>query len=211
MGILRFFTSKVNPEKEVAKNFSVGYTLTMHRCFWVDLKDEEYIRYHDTEWGIPVHDDGKLFEMLLLESFQAGLSWQCILHKRESFRAAFDNFDMDKITRYTPQKIEELLKNKALIRHPKKMQATVQNARVFMQIQKEFGSFNTYLWSWTKGKTLRADGTKTRSPLSDQISKDLKKRGMSFVGSITIYAYLCAIGIINAHAQDCFLYKKEDI
>ncbi|MBR6412942.1 MAG: DNA-3-methyladenine glycosylase I [Alphaproteobacteria bacterium] len=175
----------------------------MHRCFWVDLKDEEYIRYHDTEWGIPVHDDRTLFEMLVLESFQAGLSWQCVLHKRNAFRQAFDNFDVGKVAAYSPKKIGELVQNSALIRHRKKMESSVQNARVFIKIQQGFGSFNHYLWHWTNGKVLKMDGTKTQSPLAEQISKDLKKRGMTFVGATTIHAYLCAIGVFNAHTPDC--------
>ena len=173
------------------------------RCTWVDLKDSEYIHYHDYEWGKPVHEDQKLFEMLILEGFQAGLSWQCVLHKRENFRRVFDGFDVKKIAQYTPQKISELLQNKGIIRNRLKIKGAVQNAKVFLKIQQEFGSFNTYIWAWANGKSMREKQPKTQSELSDKISKDLKKRGMTFVGTTIIYAYLCAIGIINAHEEKC--------
>lgn len=173
------------------------------RCRWVDLTDPEYIHYHDCEWGVPVHSDRLLFEMLCLESFQAGLSWQCVLHKRENFRKAFDNFDAKKIALYDNEKVTQLMQNKGLIRHKLKIKASIQNAKVFLEIQKEFGSFDQYIWMWTQGKTIKSDGAQTRSELSDQISKDLKKRGMSFVGTTIIYAYLCAVGIINAHDKTC--------
>ena len=180
----------------------------MHRCFWVDLKDEEYIHYHDHEWGVPVHDDQKLFEMLILESFQAGLSWQCVLHKRNAFRKAFDNFDVRKVSAFSPEKIGKLAQNPDLIRHRKKIESAVQNAHVFLTIQKEFGSFSIYLWRWTNGKVLRIDAIATQSPLAEQISKDLKKRGMTFVGPTTIHAYLCAIGVFNAHSEKCDFKRK---
>ena len=173
------------------------------RCSWVDLKDADYIHYHDCEWGVPVYDDRLLFEMLILECFQAGLSWQCILHKRENFKKAFDNFDAKKITFYNEDKINKLVQNKGLIRHRLKINATIKNAKAFLEIQKEFGSFKQYIWGWTKEKILTSDGVATKSKLSDKISKDLKKRGMSFVGSTIIYSYLCAIGIINAHDKNC--------
>ena len=178
------------------------------RCSWVDLKDKEYIHYHDFEWGIPVHEERLLFEMLILEGFQAGLSWQCVLHKRKNFRLAFDNFDAEKIANYDENKVSELMQNKNLIRHSLKIKSAVKNAKIFLTIQKEFGSFDTYIWNWTKGKTVMSDGSETKSELSDQISKDLKKRGMSFVGTTIIYAYLCAIGIINAHEKSCDFKKN---
>ena len=180
------------------------------RCSWVDLKDKDYVHYHDYEWGVPVHDDGLLFEMLILEGFQAGLSWQCVLHKRGNFRTAFDNFDAQKIAFYDERKISELVQDQGIIRHKGKIKAAVKNAQIFLEIEKEFGSFSTYIWGWIKGKTIISDGNETRSELSDKISKDLKKRGMSFVGSTIIYSYLCAIGIINAHEINCdFKYKTS--
>ncbi len=173
------------------------------RCSWVDLKDPEYIHYHDCEWGKPVHEDQKLFEMLILEGFQAGLSWQCVLHKRENFRRAFDHFDVKKLTQYNPENISNLLQNKGIIRNHLKIKGVIQNAKVFLKIQQEFASFNTYIWAWTKGKIIHEKRPKTHSELSDKISKDLKNRGMTFVGTTIIYAYLCAIGIINAHEEKC--------
>jgi len=180
------------------------------RCSWVDLKDKEYVAYHDTEWGVPVHNERTLFEMLILEGFQAGLSWQCVLHKRENFRFAFDNFDVKKVASYNEEKINQLMKNKGLIRHKLKIVGAIKNAKVFLEIQKEFGSFDAYIWHWTKGKIIQANGAQTRSVLSDKISKDLKKRGMGFVGSTIIYAYLCAIGIINAHEKQCDLKRRKN-
>ncbi|MBO7484009.1 MAG: DNA-3-methyladenine glycosylase I [Alphaproteobacteria bacterium] len=179
------------------------------RCSWVDLKDNEYIAYHDHEWGIPVHDDRLLFEMLVLEGFQAGLSWQCVLHKRKNFRLVFDNFDAKKVAVYDEKKVVQLIQNKGLIRHKLKIQSAIKNAKIFLKIQEEFGSFSAYIWGWTKGKVIRVDSTQTRSTLSDQISKDLKKRGMSFVGTTIMYSYLCAIGIINAHEKGCDFYQSN--
>ena len=169
------------------------------------MKDKEYIHYHDCEWGVPVHNDRLLFEMLILEGFQAGLSWQCVLHKRNNFKKDFDNFNPPKVALYNKEKIEQLMQNKGLIRHKLKIISAIKNAKVFLEIQKEFVSFDSYIWGWTKRKIIMADGTQTRSDLSDKISKDLKKRGMNFVGTTIIYAYLCAIGIINAHDKNCDL------
>lgn len=180
----------------------------MTRCNWVNLKNPIYIKYHDEEWGKPVKDDKKLFEMLLLESFQAGLSWECILNKREAFKKAFDNFDYQKISTYTHAKVEELMQNKEIIRNRRKITATIKNAKIFMEIQKEYGTFSNYIWHFTKNKIIY-ETHQTTSPLSDEVSKDLYKRGMRFVGSTIIYSYLQAIGIINSHDDDCFLYKKE--
>ena len=178
------------------------------RCFWVDLRDKDYIHYHDCEWGVPVHEERLLFEMLILEVFQAGLSWQCVLHKRRNFKQAFDDFNAEKIALYDDNKIAQLLENKGLIRHKLKIKSAVKNAQIFLEIQKEFGSFDRYIWGWTDGKTLVVDAQQTRSELSDKISKDLKKWGMSFVGSTIIYAYLCAIGILNAHDENCDFRNK---
>lgn len=179
----------------------------MKRCTWVNLDNPLYIKYHDEEWGVPVYDDNKLFEMLLLESFQAGLSWECILNKREAFKKAFDNFDYQKISNYNEEKIEELFNNKDIIRNKRKIKSAITNARIFMEIKKEYQTFSNYLWSFTKNKIIY-EYDKTTSILSDTISKDLKKRGMKFVGTTIIYSYLQAVGIINSHEPDCFLYKK---
>lgn len=180
----------------------------MKRCKWVDEKSELYIKYHDSEWGIPSYDDHYLFEMLILESFQAGLSWITILNKRENFRAAFDNFDVVKISKYDDMKINELMNNKGIIRNKLKIKAAISNAKIFLFIQKEFGSFSNYIWKFTNGKIIknRDDQLKTTSSLSDQVSKDLRNRGMKFVGSTIIYSYLQAIGVINDHELNCDLY-----
>ncbi len=176
------------------------------KCHWLNEKNEKYVEYHDKEWGVPVHDDHKLFEMLLLESFQAGLSWECVLNKREAFREAFDNFDLEKICNYDANKLEELRNNPGIIRNKLKISATVKNAKVFKNIIAEFGSFDKYIWGFTNYKIIY-EYDKTTSDLSDTISKDLKKRGMSFVGSTIIYSYLQAVGIINSHEPQCFLYN----
>ena len=175
------------------------------RCRWVNEKNELYVKYHDEEWGVPSRQDDYLFEMLVLESFQAGLSWECILNKRENFRKAFDNLDYVKISNYTQEKVDELMKNEGIVRNRLKIKATINNARIFMQIQKEFGSFSKYIWSFTENKVVKNvdDNFKTTSFLSD---KDLQKRGMKFVGSTIIYSYLQAIGIINDHELQCDNY-----
>ena len=180
----------------------------MKRCFWVDAKSEIYTKYHDEEWGIPKHDDHELFELLILESFQAGLSWITILKKRENFRKAFDNFDIQKVANYNNEKIAELLSNTGIIRSKNKILSAINNAKIFMQIQKDFGSFANYIWSFTDNKVLKNTTGKiiTSSSLSDEISKDLKKRGMKYVGTVIIYSYLQAIGIIDDHDQNCFKY-----
>lgn len=180
----------------------------MKRCFWVDEKSEIYTKYHDEEWGIPKHDDHELFELLILESFQAGLSWITILKKRENFRKAFDNFDIQKVANYNNEKIAELLSNTGIIRSKNKILSAINNAKIFMQIQKDFGSFANYIWSFTDNKVLKNTTGKiiTSSSLSDEIFKDLKKRGMKYVGTVIIYSYLQAIGIIDDHDQNCFKY-----
>lgn len=179
------------------------------RCRWANPKNELYIAYHDKEWGVPVHDDHKLFEMLVLECFQAGLSWECVLNKREAFRKAFDGFDLDKISAYNEAKIDSLMKDTGIIRNRAKIEAAINNARIFALIQKEFGSFSAYLWGYTKGEIAFETGL-TASPLSDAISKDLRKRGMKFVGSTIIYAYLQAVGVVSAHEDGCFLSRKAE-
>lgn len=178
------------------------------RCSWANPNNEKYINYHDCEWGRALYEDEKLFEFLVLESFQAGLTWECVLNKRDAFRQALDQFDIDKICNYDDEKIEELLQNKEIIRNKLKIKATITNAQIFKQIQKEHGSFSDYLWSHTNHQILYEIGPSC-SPLSDKISKELRKRGMKFVGSTIIYAYLQAIGMINAHETTCFLYKKN--
>ena len=179
----------------------------MNRCKWAMNVNELYTKYHDEEWGEPVHDDQKLYEMLILESFQAGLSWSCILNKRENFRKAFDNFDIDKIINYNEFKIQELQNNAGIIRNKLKIKATINNSKIFKQIQKEYGSFDKYIWSFTNNKTIY-EFDKVSSKLSDIISRDLKKRGMTFVGTIIIYSYLQAVGIINSHESQCFKHCK---
>ena len=177
------------------------------RCPWANPKNPAYLHYHDFEWGIPVHDDHTLFEMLILEGFQAGLSWECILNKRQAFRAAFDGFDVRVVAGHGAEKLEELAQNPGIVRNRRKIAAAVTNARAFLDIQAQFGSFDRYLWQWTDGKVVRETGLAT-SPLSDAISKDLKKRGMTFVGSTIIYAYLQAVGVIDSHEPGCFLAEK---
>ena len=178
------------------------------RCRWANPKNERYIRYHDEEWGVPVHNDRKLFEMLILECFQAGLSWECVLNKREAFRVSFDNFDLEKVCTYDADKLEALRNNPGIIRNRLKIQAAVTNAKAFREIQQECGSFAEYLWHWTDGKVIYETG-RTSSELSDSISKDLKKRGMKFVGTTVIYAYLQAVGVIYSHEDGCFLANQE--
>ncbi len=179
----------------------------MQRCKWCNLDNPLYVKYHDEEWGEPTYDDKDLFELLILESFQAGLSWECVLNKRENFRHAYDNFDIDKIVCYDEAKINELKENKGIIRNKLKIKASINNAKIFKKIEKEYGSFSKYIWGFTNNKIIYEIG-KTSSELSDQISKDLKKKGMNFVGTTIIYAYLQAIGIVNSHDEKCFKYKK---
>jgi len=181
-----------------------------NRCEWVNLKNPLYIEYHDLEWGRPLHDDRALFELLILEGFQAGLSWECILNKRAAFRVAFDNFDIDAVASYDENKFGKLLNDPGIIRNRRKIQAASDNAIAFKEIQKEYGSFDVYIWHYTNGNVIYEDFRyATSSPLSDMISKDLKRYGMKFVGTTIIYSYLQAIGIINAHSGDCYLHNCE--
>lgn len=176
----------------------------MNRCKWVNLKNPRYIAYHDTEWGVPVQDDHTLYELLILESFQAGLSWECVLNKRDAFRRAYDNFDLEKVVRYDERKIAFLLADPGLIRNRLKIFASVKNSLIFKEIQGEYGSFKAYLESFTGGAEIREPyHLRTTSPLSDAISKDLYRRGMRFVGSTIIYSFLQAVGIISAHGEEC--------
>ena len=185
----------------------------INRCVWVNLKNQLYIKYHDEDWGVPVHNDQKLFEMLILEGAQAGLSWETILKKRENYRKAFDNFDPYKVARYGEKKKEELLQNEGIIRNRLKIKSTIQNAKVFLEIQKEFGSFDKYIWSFVNNEPIQnkfasISQRPTKTELSDKISKDLKKRGMNFVGSTIIYAFMQSVGIVNDHEVSCFRYKE---
>ena len=180
----------------------------MKRCFWVDEKSEIYLKYHDEEWGVPKYDDRELFELLVLESFQAGLSWLTVLKKREAFRDAFDNFDVNKVASYNEAKVESLLQNENIIRSRGKINAAINNAKIFIGIQKEYGSFSNYIWGFTDNKIIKNVSNKipVSTPLSDKISNDLKKRGMKYVGTVIIYSYLQSIGIVNDHEKDCFRY-----
>lgn len=181
------------------------------RCRWC-IGDSLYEKYHDEEWGVPVYDDQKLFEFLILETFQAGLSWITILRKRENFKKAFDNFDYKKVAQYTEEKIQDLMQDSGIIRNQLKIRAAVTNAKAFMETQKEFGSFSDYIWKFTGGKPI-INRPKTLSdvpattPLSDEISKDLKKRGFKFVGSTVIYAHMQATGMVNDHIEECWTKK----
>lgn len=182
------------------------------RCSWVG-KDPLYLEYHDKEWGVPLYDDSKLFEFLILETFQAGLSWITILRKRENFRKAFDDFDYQKISGYDDEKYNELLLDAGIVRNRLKIKAAISNAIAFMEIQKEFGSFSKYIWGFTKGKPIKnkrktMNEVPANTALSDIVSKDLKKRGFKFVGSTVIYAYMQATGMVNDHAIDCFRYDE---
>ena len=180
----------------------------MKRCRWCNLNNSKYVSYHDNEWCIFNSDDKYLLEMLILESFQAGLSWECVLNKRDSFRLCYDNFDLDKICLYDDDKINSLINNKDIIRNKLKIKASINNAKIFKDIKEEYESFYNYLKTFTNGKIFYEIGL-TKSELSDEISKDLEKRGMKFVGSTIIYSYLQAIGIIYSHDKECFLYKDK--
>ena len=180
----------------------------MRRCGWAGT-DELYIRYHDEEWGKPVHDDRTLFEFLILEGAQAGLSWITVLRKRENYRKAYDGFDPEKVAAYGDEKVAELLENPGIVRNRLKVAASIKNARLFLQIQKEFGSFDRYLWAYVDHKPVVGNWSEytqmpCRTELSDRISKDLVKRGFSFVGSTIIYSYLQAVGVVDDHENACF-------
>ena len=182
------------------------------RCKWAG-KDPLYIEYHDKQWGVPVYEDAKIFEFLLLETFQAGLSWITILRRRENFRTAFDNFDFQEIANYSDEKLEDLRKDAGIIRNRLKIKAAKSNAIAFMEVQKEFGTFSKYIWSFLDGKPIK-NAFKTMSelpantPLSDKISKDLKSRGFKFVGSTIVYAHMQAMGMVNDHLTNCFRYNE---
>jgi DNA-3-methyladenine glycosylase I len=177
------------------------------RCKWVNVKNNLYIDYHDKEWGVPSYNDKYLYEMLILELFQAGLSFECILNKREEFKKAYDDFNIDKVCNYDENKINELLNNKKIVRNKLKIKASINNSKIFKEIQKEYKTFSNYIWSFTNNKIIY-ENDKTNSELSNKISNDLKKRGMAFVGTTIIYSYLQAIGIINSHEENCFKFYK---
>ncbi|MEG1506256.1 MAG: DNA-3-methyladenine glycosylase I [Bacilli bacterium] len=176
----------------------------MKRCSWVNLSNPIYVKYHDEEWCVPKYDDQVLFELLTLEIFQAGLSWETILKKRESFRLAFDFFDIEKISEYKDNKIIELMNNKNIIRNIRKINATINNAIVFKNIINEYGSFSNYIWGKTNNLVVVNDSFITKNELSDEVTFDLKNKGMKFIGTTIIYSYLQAIGIVNSHEIDCF-------
>lgn len=181
------------------------------RCSWVDENCKIYVCYHDKEWGKPVHDDCKLFEMLILEGFQAGLSWLTVLKKRQAFREEFAGFEPQKVAQFTEEKIKKMLQNPQIIRSRQKICSAVNNAGIFLQIQQEFGTFDKYLWHFTSGKIQKYGifPCPVKNELSDTISKDLKKRGMKYVGSVIIYSYLQAVGVINDHEPQCFCHTKD--
>ena len=176
----------------------------MKRCFWVNMDNPLYVDYHDFEWGVPKYDDHESYELLILEMFQAGLSWETILNKRENFRKAFDNFDPQKIVNYSEDKINGLMQDKGIIRNRRKIEATINNTKIFLNIQKEYGSFANFIWNFTDNKVIITDSKVVSNELSDTISKELRKRGMKFVGTVIVYSYLQAIGVINSHDNDCF-------
>ncbi len=183
------------------------------RCAWVNLDSKLYVAYHDNQWGKPVFDDNLLFEMLILESFQAGLSWLTILKKRDNFRKAFDNFNPVKVARYDEWKQRELLQNKGIVRNGLKIKAAINNAKVFLEIQKEYGSFSNYIWKFVDGRPLQSkyqdiSEVPCETKLSALISKDLKRRGMTFVGPTIIYSFMQAVGLVNDHEASCFRYAE---
>ncbi|WP_425389647.1 DNA-3-methyladenine glycosylase I [Ekhidna sp.] len=183
------------------------------RCAWCANSFEEYVRYHDEEWGVPVHDDKKHFEFLVLESAQAGLSWATILKKREGYRKAFADFDVETVAQYGPGMIEDLVNDASIIRNRQKIEATVNNAQQFIKVQHEFGCFDNYIWQFVDGKPIvnswkSMEEVPVTTKESDTLAKDLKKRGFKFVGSTTIYAHMQAIGLVNDHTTDCFRYME---
>jgi DNA-3-methyladenine glycosylase I len=183
------------------------------RCDWAG-EEQIYIDYHDQEWGVPIHDDGKLFEFLILEGAQAGLSWITILKKRENYRKAFDGFDPEKVARYDEKKIEALMANEGIVRNRLKVQGAIQNAKAFLAVQQEFGSFDAYIWGFVDGKPQKNAWKSLKevpatTSVSDAMGKDLKKRGFKFVGSTICYAFMQAVGMVNDHITDCFRYDEN--
>jgi len=184
----------------------------VNRCKWAG-NDDQMISYHDLEWGTPIHDDHLLFEFLILEGAQAGLSWSTILKKRENYRITFDNFDYNIISKYTEQKVEELMENEGIIRNRRKIEATITNAKTFLNVQKEFGSFDKYIWKFVNNKTIdnkfkELSELPSKTEQSEEMSKDLKKRGFKFIGPTICYAFMQAVGMVNDHVIDCFRYDE---
>src|SRR5581483_3784149 len=203
---------KPKPASKVPSLLGPAVTTPLGRCGWAN--GDLNAAYHDTEWGVPVHDDRLLFEFLILEGAQAGLSWITILKKRDNYRQAFDNFHPDKVARYDSQRIKKLMVNPGIVRNRLKIESAVRNARAFLAVQKEFGSFDAYIWSFVNGHPIRNQRKRlqdipARTELSDAISRDLSKRGFRFVGSTICYAFMQAIGIVNDHTVGCFLYGKD--
>jgi len=188
-------------------------TVARRRCWWAETADADYVRYHDEEWGRPLHDDRRLFEMLTLEGAQAGLSWSTILHKREGYRRAFANFDVRRVARFDARRRAAVRRDSAIVRNRLKIDSTVSNARAFLAVQHEFGSFDRYLWTFAGGRPLvncpRRGAVPARTALSDALSRDLTRRGFRFVGSTIIYAFLQAVGVVNDHTRDCFLCPRR--
>ena len=198
---------------DLIANSRIVLSMTTKRCTWVSLDDPLMVQYHDREWGVPVHDDRRHFEFLVLEAAQAGLSWSIVLRKREGYRRAFSEFDPAKVARYTEKRVEKLILDPAIIRNRMKIEAAIRNARALLAIQKEFGSFDAYCWRFVdrrpkmnRRKVMRE--IPATSPESDAFSKDLKRRGCSFVGSTTVYAHMQAVGMVNDHLVDCFRYRE---
>ncbi len=198
---------------ELSKTKNPPKTKFLSRCPWVDLSKPDYIKYHDKEWGVPVHDDKTLFEFLTLEAAQAGLSWYTVLLKRKNYRKAFDKFDVKKIAKYGDKKVEELMANAGIIRNRAKILAAINNAQRFLEVQKEFGTFDAYIWKFVNGKTIvykpkAMKDFRATSPESDAMSKDMIRRGFKFVGSTILYAHMQATGMVNDHTVDCFRKRK---
>lgn len=198
----------------MSKRTRVNKSLFKQRCPWVNVNHPDYVLYHDQEWGKPVHDDRLLFEMLILEGAQAGLSWETVLKKRTRYQEVFANFDPRKVAKFTPKKVTAILQDPGIIRNRLKVASAISNAQAFLNVQKEWGSFAKYLWHFVDGKPIvnhivSSKDCQAKTPLSDRISKDLKKRGFRFVGSTIIYAYLQAVGVVNDHFQDCFKSRKQ--
>jgi len=204
--------SRILSKKELTEA-SMHDNVTKKRCAWVGVNNPLMIEYHDREWGVPVHDDPKHFEFLVLEGAQAGLSWTIVLNKREGYRRAFDGFDPEKVARFTARRIEKLTLDAGIIRNRMKIEAAVRNARAFLKIQKEFGSFDSYCWRFVDGRPKlnrwkSVSQIPATSPESDAFSKDLRNRGFSFVGSTVVYAHMQAVGMVNDHLVDCFRYRE---
>lgn len=198
--------------RHATHSFDTLHIMTITRCSWANPDNPLYLKYHDEEWGVPCHDETRLFEMLNLEGAQAGLSWSTILNKRENYRIAFDQWDAEKIAGYDANKVAELLANAGIVRNRLKVTATINNAQAYLRLREDVGGLDPFLWAYVDGKPLlnkrkSISETPAKTPLSDQLSKDLAKRGFKFVGSTIIYAYMQAIGMVNDHAKDCFCYK----